>query len=71
MGLHEIINCARCELTFECKVGSITQCQCYGIILTEEMQQYINKQFAGCLCLSCIKNLRQQLNAGKLKYFNQ
>ena len=71
MGLHETINCARCELTFVCKVGNITQCQCYGIILTEEMQQYINKQFAGCLCLSCIKNLQQQLNAGKLKYFNQ
>ena len=71
MCLHETINCACCELTFECKMGNITQCQCYGIILTEEMQQYINKQFAGCLCLSCIKNLQQQLNSGKLKYFNQ
>lgn len=63
---HEDKHCQRCGLVFECKVGNITQCQCYGIVLTEAEQQYISKQFTDCLCFNCIKDMRLQFNTEKL-----
>ena len=55
---HEDKYCPRCGITFECKAGNITQCQCYGISVNNEEQQYISKQFTDCLCLKCIKELQ-------------
>lgn len=66
MCMHETKHCPRCGVAFECKVGNITQCQCYGITLTTPEQEYIYKQFADCLCLACIKNIRVQLSTEKL-----
>ena len=66
MGRHEDKHCQRCGMIFECKVGCITECQCYGISLSEAEQQYISKQFTDCLCFTCIKDLRFILNAEKL-----
>jgi len=46
-------------------VGNIIQCQCYDINLSIEEQAYINKQFADCLCLQCMLDLRLQYNNEK------
>lgn len=62
MSRHEDKLCQRCGAAFECKVGNITQCQCYGISLTNNEQQFISKQFTDCLCFSCIKALRSEFN---------
>ena len=62
---HEEKHCPRCGIAFECKTGNITQCQCYGIKLNNEEQQWIGKQFTDCLCFSCINNLRAQYNTAK------
>lgn len=62
---HEDKYCPRCGIAFECKVGNITQCQCYGISVNIEEQQYISKQFSDCICFSCIKTLRAEFNTGK------
>ena len=57
---HENKHCQRCGTIFECKVSNITQCQCYGITLTDAEQQYISKQFTDCLCFNCIRVLRME-----------
>ena len=62
---HEDKVCGRCGVIFECKVGNITQCQCYGIALNNEEHQYMSKQFTDCICINCIKALRIQFNTEK------
>lgn len=59
---HENKICPRCGTAFECKVGNITQCQCYGIKLSNEEQGYISKQFGDCLCFNCMIVLRTAYN---------
>ena len=62
---HESKHCPRCEILFECKVGSIMQCQCHGILINNEEQQYIFKQYIDCLCFNCIVALRKEYNTLK------
>lgn len=52
---HEIKTCPRCGSTFECRVGDILQCQCYGITLTIDQQREIIKNYDDCLCRSCLE----------------
>ena len=59
---HEDKICPRCQAVFECKVGSILQCQCTGVVLNGEQQQSIVKQYNDCLCLKCIIDLRNDYN---------
>lgn len=63
---HEDKHCPRCGTAFECKVGNITQCQCYGIAANPDEQQYISMQFIDCLCFSCLKTLREAYNTAKI-----
>ncbi len=62
---HEDKHCPRCGILFECKVGNITQCQCNGISINTEEQEYISKQYDDCLCFSCIVALLNEYNRAK------
>ncbi|MEO7312402.1 MAG: cysteine-rich CWC family protein [Chitinophagaceae bacterium] len=57
---HEIKNCPRCHCGFECKVGDINHCQCTGVQFTNGEYSYILTQYTDCLCISCLKELKQQ-----------
>lgn len=57
---HEQKNCPRCGEGFECKVGDVTNCQCYGIELSVEEEAFITKQFADCLCRNCLLQLKNR-----------
>ena len=57
---HEHKNCPRCGEGFECKVGDVTNCQCYGIELSVEEEAFITKQFADCLCRNCLQQLKSR-----------
>lgn len=65
---HETKNCPRCKQAFECKPGNITQCQCFGIILSDEQRVYIEQQYNDCLCRDCLQYLSNELNLFKEKY---
>jgi hypothetical protein len=52
---HEIKICGRCGNRFECKVGSIMQCQCFAVQLNELQRAYIAERYADCLCVDCIQ----------------
>lgn len=51
--------CPRCGEPFSCGVGAIGNCPCSGIVLTERQRAYIRAQFADCLCVTCLKAMRE------------
>jgi Cysteine-rich CWC len=55
---HENKHCPRCNKAFECKVGNITQCQCYGIPLSVEERAYIDTLFTDCVCGPCLLQMK-------------
>lgn len=57
---HEEKSCPRCGSPFECKVGDITRCQCYGIELTAEEEAFIASHYSDCLCRNCLLQLKQR-----------
>lgn len=59
---HETKNCARCDMSFECKSGSIMLCQCQRVVLTAEQIEYMQMQYEDCLCASCLLEIRSEFN---------
>jgi len=68
MCMHEMKICPRCSKTFECKVGSITECQCYSIQLSNEERMFIEECFDDCLCDNCLAELKSRYHVFKEKY---
>lgn len=62
MAKHEEKDCPRCKTHFECKLGSITLCQCSRVELTIAQQEFINTHYTDCLCASCMRELRSIFN---------
>ncbi|MES2775132.1 MAG: cysteine-rich CWC family protein [Bacteroidota bacterium] len=62
MSKHEDIACPRCGSPFECKVGDINHCQCTGIQFTEAEYSFILQQHTDCLCINCLRDLKQQFH---------
>ncbi len=65
---HEEKKCSRCKSVFECKSGSITQCQCNGIQLSEEERIYIEAKYEDCLCIECLYYLQREYVQFKEKH---
>ena len=59
--MHEKKSCSRCECVFECKAGTITQCQCYALTLTLEERIYIEEKFTDCLCSACLAGIKKRI----------
>jgi hypothetical protein len=68
MSQHEPKNCPRCCKQIECKPGNITQCQCYGLKLTEEEKAFIEQRYNDCLCRDCLLQLKNQVELFKEKF---
>lgn len=64
MPAHESHRCPRCGTLFECRAGSIQRCQCHAVALQPEHLDYIASLYGGCLCLRCLRVLRQAYEAG-------
>jgi len=68
MSCHEQKKCPRCGHAFECKPGNITECQCFGIVLSDEQRSWIEQKYSDCLCRSCLQHLQQQINLFREKH---
>jgi hypothetical protein len=68
--LHEIKTCPRCNSSFECKPGNITQCQCFGLKFTEGEKAFIEERYHDCLCKSCLLQLKNQVELFREKFIN-
>lgn len=62
---HEDKICPHCLRIFECKVGSISLCQCTKVTLSLEEREYIATQYADCLCYHCMESLAFEFRIGK------
>ena len=67
--MHEQKICPRCSNVFECKAGSITECQCYTIVLNNEERIFIEDRYKDCLCKNCLLELKNRYTFFKEKYF--
>ena len=65
---HEEKHCPRCNIAFECKAGTITQCQCSAIQLSAEESAFIQAKYDDCLCINCIRDLQKKYDHFKTKY---
>jgi len=68
MCMHEQKICPRCSHSFECKMGSITECQCYGIVLSIEENAFIEDKYSDCLCRNCLLELKNRYTMFKEKF---
>jgi hypothetical protein len=68
MCYHETKNCPRCNAVFECKPGSITQCQCFGIVFSTEQQAYLEQHYSDCLCRNCLLHIPDEFELFKEKF---
>ena len=57
---HEVKSCPRCQSGFECRVGDIINCQCYGIQLSAEEETFIQSNYQDCLCRNCLLQLKSR-----------
>lgn len=55
---HEEKKCPRCGASFECKVGNITECQCYGVSFSVEERAFLEGKYEDCLCRTCLLELK-------------
>ncbi len=62
---HEEKICPRCGKSFECKVGDIAHCECYGIKFTDEANAFINRNYDDCLCRECLIELNHKYEVNK------
>jgi ribosomal protein L34E len=68
--MHESKTCQRCKTIFECKAGSVTQCQCYEVQLSAEEHNYIEKNYTDCLCKNCLLELQKEFHLNKGKHIS-
>jgi hypothetical protein len=62
MAHHEDKHCPRCGEPFECKVGSILQCQCNGISFSDAEKDYIRLTYTDCLCRNCLLIMKHEIS---------
>lgn len=65
---HEAKSCQRCKEHFECKPGTITQCQCFEVQLTTEQRAYLEQMYNDCLCKNCLVQLQEEFELFKEKF---
>jgi len=68
MTKHEEKQCPRCRAPFECKVGSITLCQCSAVKLNDDERRFLQERFADCLCADCMKELKSEYHILRFKH---
>jgi hypothetical protein len=56
--------CAQCNAVFNCNAVNIQQCFCFAVKLSKTQTDFLNQNFTGCLCLSCLNKSKLNLNTG-------
>lgn len=57
MDKHEEKYCPKCNNTFTCKMGDITNCQCSTVVLSETIRKFLETTYFDCLCKDCLKKI--------------
>jgi hypothetical protein len=67
MACHETTYCPRCQAAFECKVGTIQECQCNGIPFNEAEKAHIAAHYQECLCRNCLLAMKREVKYKPVK----
>ena len=67
MKKHEVKYCPRCNTQFECKLGSVTLCQCSTVKLNGLERNYIFNKYEDCLCAKCLTELKAEFQNSMLQ----
>ncbi|WP_295795298.1 cysteine-rich CWC family protein [Mucilaginibacter sp.] len=67
MAQHEPKHCPRCNSPFECKVGSILQCQCSGLAFSDAEWDYIRLTYTDCLCRHCLQAIKHEISTNNTR----
>lgn len=70
MPQHEPDSCPRCKQSFDCRAGDVLNCQCSSISLTIEEKSFIEERYTGCLCINCLKGLKNKYIFFKEKFMH-
>ncbi|MBK6937098.1 MAG: cysteine-rich CWC family protein [Chitinophagaceae bacterium] len=54
--------CPSCGSAFECNAGDIEHCVCASVSLTEKETGFVQMNYTGCLCINCLKAIKQEIN---------
>lgn len=68
MPSQKLKTCPRCNASFECTADNIVQCQCFGIVLSAEENAWLEQQYTGCLCPTCLQQIKLEVHLYKEKY---
>lgn len=68
MPQHEPKICPRCRQQFECRTGDVPNCQCSAVSLTIEERAFIEDRYEDCLCINCLKDLKNKYVFFKEKF---
>lgn len=61
MNKKENTYCKRCNVTFECMVNDIANCQCSSITLANITSEFISKTKYSCLCANCLTEINTMI----------
>ena len=56
--------CPACGTSFECKLS--TDCWCGSVNVPPEVKEYLADRYETCLCRSCLEELIERAETGKL-----
>ena len=51
--------CPRCGGSFACGAAGAAPCPCTTVTLSAERQAQLQRDFVGCLCMNCLRELAQ------------
>ncbi|MFN8250921.1 MAG: cysteine-rich CWC family protein [Ferruginibacter sp.] len=57
---HEQKTCEHCGASFECRVGNISNCQCYTVKLTDQERDFIASRYGDCICAGCMTAMKNE-----------
>ncbi len=52
--------CERCKASFECMPDNITECQCFGVTLSDAAKEHIAVRYEDCLCRNCLLEINKE-----------
>ncbi len=57
--------CPRCGGGFHCGAKD-DRCDCFDLRLSEALREKLAREYEGCLCLGCLKEMRDEASQGPL-----
>ncbi len=65
MEKHEEKYCPKCNSSFVCKMGDISNCQCSAVEISEDTTHFLATSYYDCLCKNCLAEVDKIIKAAR------